>query len=256
MVIRELGQYAMNSASTSPPSVKPTMETTFRRTPLPLRARARWQDTNWIGKPLDSAHWGIDVLDDGRLHCWIEHEIVEGVSPAMLAWWFGHLEGSMEFEGRRVERYRVWHPRDHIAVRYAKRNANGTIGVGSVLHIREMLGGDPRYAIDTLSEIHRLDEGGFEHRPTWRGFTIARMAYTFEASRMAGRDGTLYRNSLTIGVEGVAGRVINPLIRRFVFDAARAKAWIKHNIEEVGQFENFLPSLYAAEREAELRLAS
>jgi DAPG hydrolase PhiG domain len=230
---------------------------TLARTPAPLRTRTRWQDANWIGKPVSSAHWGIETLEDGRLHCWIEHELVEGVTPTMLAWWFRNMEGTMEYQGHRVERYRVWHPRDHIAVRYAKRCANGEVGVGSVLHIREMLGGDPRYAIDTLSEIHRLDEGGFEHRPTWNGMTIGRMVYCFEHAREGAVEGavegTRYRNSLTIGIEGALGRLINPLIRRFVFDTARAKAWIKHNIEEVGQFENFLPELYATEREKELR---
>jgi hypothetical protein len=32
-----------------------------------------------------------------------------------------------------------------------------------------------------------------------------------------------------------------------VFDEARGRAWIKHNIEEVGNFEAFLPELCAIE---------
>lgn len=61
-------------------------------------------------------------------------------------------------------------------------------------------------------------------------------------------EGTLYRNSLTVGVEGKFGRPINALIRRFLFDEARGLAWIKHNIEEVGNFESFLPQLYESEK--------
>lgn len=30
-------------------------------------------------------------------------------------------------------------------------------------------------------------------------------------------------------------------------DEARGRAWIQHNVEEVGNFESFLPQLYAAE---------
>jgi hypothetical protein len=36
-----------------------------------------------------------------------------------------------------------------------------------------------------------------------------------------------------------------------VFDEARGRAWITHNIEEVGNFETFLPKLYAVEGSVE-----
>lgn len=60
-------------------------------------------------------------------------------------------------------------------------------------------------------------------------------------------EGTIYHNSLTVGARGVIGRLVNPLIRRFSFDETRGHAWIKHNIEEVGNFESFLPELYATQ---------
>jgi hypothetical protein len=59
--------------------------------------------------------------------------------------------------------------------------------------------------------------------------------------------GTRYHNSLTVGTQGFAGGIVNPLIRTLAFDEAHGRAWIKHNIEEVGNFEAFLPQLYAAE---------
>jgi hypothetical protein len=48
--------------------------------------------------------------------------------------------------------------------------------------------------------------------------------------------------------EGLVGKLVNWVIRTFVFDEARGRAWIKQNIEEVGNFESFLPKLYAIER--------
>jgi hypothetical protein len=203
-------------------------------------------DIPWTCKPVESARSGIEVLPDSRLRCWIEHEVVRGVTPAMLVWWFKHLEGEIEHAGKRAPRYRVWHPRDHIAIEYATRNSDGSIGVGCVIHLTEMLGANPDYLIDVYSEITELDETGFAHRPRMHGLQLARMDYAFEA--VAG--GTMYRNSLTVGATGLLGRVINPLIRRFVFDDARGRAWIKHNIEEVGNFESFLPRLYMAEENA------
>lgn len=197
---------------------------------------------SWMPKPVDSARSGIEVLPDGRLRCWIEHDVLRGITPHMLDWWFRHLEGDMEFEGRRVPRYRVWHPLDHVAVSYARRLADGSVGVGAQIHIVEMLGADPRYRVDVFSDIVRLDEGGFGHRPRWHGVHLAAMDYHFEAVE----GGTRYVNSLTVGLAARWARPLNALIRRFVFDGARGKAWIRHNIEEVGQFERFLPALFAS----------
>jgi len=195
----------------------------------------------WAPKPVSSARSGVDLLDDGRVHCWIEHETVRGVTPAMLVWWFRNIEGDMDHQGQRVPRYSVWHPADHVRFRYVKRLPDGSIGPGSVFHITEMLGARPEYLVDTFTDVTRLDEGGFAHRPRFHGIRAARMDYEFEAVT----GGTAYRNSLTVGFEGWLGRLLNPLVRRFVFDQARGRAWLKHNIEEVGQFEAFLPQLHA-----------
>jgi hypothetical protein len=207
-----------------------------RQPPTPI-------DIPWTCKSLDTARWGVETLGDGRIHCWIEHDLLHGVTPAMLVWWFKHLEGDMEYAGRRLNRYRVWHPRDHVAVEYSRRNADGSIGVGCVIHLTEMLGANPRYLIDTHTEIVKLDEQGFAHRPRFHGLRLAEMDYEFTPTAA----GTLYRNSLTVGARGVAGKLLNPLIRTLLFDKARGRAWVKHNIEEVGNLESFLPDLYAAE---------
>ena len=60
-------------------------------------------------------------------------------------------------------------------------------------------------------------------------------------------ESTLYENWLIVGAAHGCKRILNPLIKRLVFDRSRGLAWIRHNIEEVGMLENILPSLYAAE---------
>lgn len=200
-------------------------------------------DIPWTCKSIDTAQSGFEILRDGRVHCWIEHEVIRGVTPRMLVWWFKHLEGDLLYDGGRLNRYRVWHPRDHIAIEYSRRNADGSIGVGWVIHLTEMLGANPDYLVDVHTEIVQLDEQGFAHRPRFHGLHLARMDYEFQATD----SGTLYRNSLTVGAPGIAGKLVNGLIRTFMFDEPRGRAWIKHNIEEVGNFESFLPGLYAAE---------
>lgn len=205
-------------------------------TPKPLKI-------NWLRKSVESAKAGMETLPDGRLRCWIEHEIIRGVTPKMLVWWFSHLEGEVEIEGKKYDRYRVWHPEDHVFLEYAKRNLDGTIGVGSVIHLAEMLNANPKYLVHIYTEIKKLDETGYIHQPSMHGLKIAQMDYEFEAAE----DGTLYKNSLTIGFTGLLGKIFNPLIKKFIFDEARGKAWIRHNIEEVGNFEFFLPKLYQRE---------
>ena len=195
-------------------------------------------------KTLGSADTGAEHLADGRVRYWIRHDLLRGVTPAMLAWWFAHLEGDIVFDGRRYNRYRFWHPRDHVHASYAIRRPDGTVGPGAAIRLIEVIGRDPRFLVDTVSHIERLDEGGYVHSPEFHGMRgLARMEYAFE--RVAG--GTLYENSLTVG--GAAGwrRLLNPLVNRFGFGAEQGRAWLRHNIEEVGMFENFLPSLYRQE---------
>jgi hypothetical protein len=60
--------------------------------------------------------------------------------------------------------------------------------------------------------------------------------------------GTRYDSTLTIGiaVPGLSG-VVNPLIHRTLFPEAMGRAWLKHNIEEVGLLEHIVPRLYPGE---------
>ncbi len=197
----------------------------------------------WTMKPLSSAATGMDLLDDGRLHLWIRHDVLHGVTPEMLVWWFQHMEGDMEVEGRRHPRYRVWHPRDHVAFRYERRPPSGVIGPGAIFHIVEVLGRNPDWVVDIHTHVRKLDPEGFEHRPhLLRGLVeFARMDYRFE--RVPG--GTRYENSLTVGREGQ--RWFNQWLRPRAFPDNKGAAWLLHNVEEVGNFEFFLPALYAQE---------
>lgn len=198
----------------------------------------------WGLKPMGTARFGIDTLPDGRTRYWIRHGVLAGVTPRMLAWWFAHLEGDVIVEGRPINRYRVWHPYDHVHASYSKRLADGSVGPGAVIRLKEVLGANPRFVVDIHTEIEKLDEEGFIHNPVVHGVRgLARMEYTFRRVP----DGTLYENCLVFGVPGRVGRWLRPLIERVAFPPGKGEAWLRHNIEEVGMLENFLPALYRAE---------
>lgn len=220
----------------------------FADASLPLPARyaglPRALDLPFPLKPVSSADTGVETLPDGRMKYWIRHDVVRGVTPSMLSWWFRNLEGTIEFAGRRYNRYRFWHPQDHVHASYARRLRDGTVGPGAEIRLIEVLGRNEKFVVDTVTHIERLDEGGFVHNPEIGGRTgLARMEYTFTPVP----DGTLYENCLIIGTSRPVLRLANPLLARLAFDDAHGRAWLRHNIEEVGMFENFLPVLYRQE---------
>lgn len=231
----------MFAAPVSPSPLKagnaPAYPATHARPPEPLRLP-------WALKPLGSALYGIEQRPDGRLCYWIRHDVIKGITPRMLVWWFSHLEGDVEIEGRRINRYRAWHPFDHVHASYARRRADGSVGPGAVIRLREYLGGNPAYEVDITTEIEKLDEEGYIHNPILHGVSgLARMEYRF--TRVDG--GTLYENCLLVGGQGGWRHTITPLMHRFGFPHERGIAWLRHNIEEVGQLEHFLPGLYRQE---------
>ncbi len=216
-----------------------TYPTSFRGVPSPV-------PLPWGLKSFGSAASGVDELPDGRTRFWIRHEVLKDVTPRMLAWWFAHLEGDVVVGGRRIHRYRVWHPYDHIHVSYARRRGDGTVGPGAVLRIKEILGGNPNYLVDITSEIEKLDEEGFIHNPVVHGVRgLARMEYSFRAVP----GGTLYENCLVLGARHPMLRVLHPVVRWLAFPQGKGETWLRHNIEEVGMLEKFLPDLYRKETE-------
>ena len=69
------------------------------------------------------------------------------------------------------------------------------------------------------------------------------MDYSFTS--VAG--GTRYANSLTVGIDRPAllRPLVNQAIRPWLFPEDMGRAWLTHNVEEVGNFQFFLPALYA-----------
>lgn len=212
--------------------------------PLSFRGLPSPVPLPWGLRPLGSAAHGCDELADGRARFWIRHQVLKDVTPRMLAWWFRHLDGFVEVGGRRIHRYRVWHPYDHLHVGYARRRPDGGIGPGAVLRIKEILGGNPKFLVDVTSDIEKLDEEGFIHNPVVHGVRgLARMEYAFR--EVPG--GTLYENCLLVGLRHPAWPSLSRVVQWLAFPQARGEAWLRHNIEEVGMLERFLPDLYGRE---------
>lgn len=197
----------------------------------------------WKMKPIESAQTALKHLPDGRVELTIIHDVLKGITPQMLYWWFSNIGGEMEYRGKVYNRYRVWHPYDHIHWSLAKPGPYGKAEAGAVFHIVEAFGRNPKYAIDVREVVEKLDETGIRLSNRRGGFEVSNLEHTFTAVP----SGTLYRSRLLIGAEHPLLRsLFNQLIRPQVFPDQMGRAWLKHNIEEVGNFEFFLPQLYTS----------
>ena len=213
--------------------------TTPKWVPLPPRP------FGWAMKPLDSAEIGAKVLGDGRLELDIRHDIVKGVTPAMLGWWFRNIEGTMEHMGQTYPRYQVWHPIDHIHCDLARRAPDGTAGPSARYHIVEAFGGNPDFLVDSVADIAKNDDTGVTLTVRKFGLEVVRVEHTFTPVP----EGTLYGSKMQVGTKAILARfVVNRWVRPRLFPDALGRAWLAHNVEEVGNFEFFLPALYAASK--------
>ena len=213
------------------------------RLPLPPPRRLPWPL-----KPLSSAGTALRYDARGRMVMTIAHDRLAGLTPEMLAWWFRNIGGGMEVDGQVLDRYLVWHPFDHILWELANRLPGDAVGVGSRFHIVEAFGANPQCQVDVVETVVRLDASGITLIGRMGGIEVTRLDHDFIATE----GGALYRSTLRVGV-GLAllGPMLNPLVHRLVFPEAMGRAWLKHNVEEVGLLEHIVPRIYPADGAAE-----
>ena len=207
-----------------------------RRLPIPPPRQLPWPL-----KPLESAVTSLGYDRYRRMVMTIEHDVVAGLTPKMVEWWFRNIGGDIEIEGQVLNRYLAWHPFDHILWELANRLPDGFVGVGSRFHIVEAFGANPDHYIDIVDEVVRLDQTGITLVGRSLGIEVSRLTHDF----IAAPGGTLYRSTLTIGV-GLPGlgKLVNPVMHRTLFPEAKGRAWLRHNVEEVGLLEHIVPLIH------------
>lgn len=200
---------------------------------------------NWIRKPLSSARTRFSTLPFGSFELTIEHDLIRGVTPEMLLYWFQNIGGLITIDGRNYPRYLIWHPIDHIHWELAKPAPGGGAGVGARFRIVEAFGGNLNHLIDSVEEVIKLDIDGITLIRKVAGMEVFRLAHRF----IKVPAGTLYRSRMQVGAENRLGQwLLNPFLHRLVFTREMGHAWLKHNVEEVGNFEYFLPEFYRTQR--------
>lgn len=167
---------------------------------------------------------GYFRMDNGQWKITANHTI-PGVLPSMIDWWWDHIDTT--------ERYRLWHPRDHVSFRWLVPPSNGH--VGAVQQVEEFLNGTP-------------DEP----------FTLT---ITWEDPAQASAE---YDHVLLASGEDVSGLLKARLMHEYTVISGgtqtRSHFWFpglapeaeiaalyEHNKQEMSNFSAFLPWLYRAE---------
>ncbi len=149
----------------------------------------------------------------------VEHEL-HGVTPEMIDWWWDNIDTT--------ERYKLWHPEDHKSFEWEVSPKEGH--VGAIQNIVENIGfptmlrirwEDPSQSPIPIEYSHALVGSTLDHDDmpmTW-------LLHEYEKFE----NGTKLRTTFRL-----PAKIPKPLI-----EAIR-----KHNLEEISEFENFLPELY------------
>ena len=217
------------------------------------------RDFGWQLKPTESSHFAIHERDNGQFCVVLNHALIRGVRSEMLHWWFLHfpklrvrLFDVPGYDNTQVPAYLLWHPIDHYAAQLSGRLGPGeTSRAGAKITIREAMQYDKhawKYPVDATLKIFYVGEDGWamgRSLPVLGPVMMLRIHFK-DVVEGGAHVGVHYHYEVVIGLSGE-----NPLARQ-VNKKVSAKfgpeffaAWHRHNVIEVGVFENFLPPLYA-----------
>jgi hypothetical protein len=191
-------------------------------------------------RSVDTATVRYTAAPHGRRRITIDHRPLPGITPEMLLDWFTHLDGTMVYGDSVVDRYLAWHPVDHIRWELARQAPTGGAAEGARFRMVEAFGGRPEFTIDEVACVEKLDETGIRLARRIAGVAVFQLEHTWSA----GADGVHYVTVMDLGVRSPLLSPVNEIVRQR-FPEEKVDAWVKHNIEEVGQLEYLLPMLSA-----------
>jgi hypothetical protein len=146
---------------------------------------------------------------------------LKGVTPEMIDWWWDHIDTT--------ERYKLWHPRDHKSFKWEVSPMNGH--VGTVQLIIEKIG-----RISTMMRIRWEDP---------KSVPISTIYSHVLAGSIIDKNYKPYSWLVHEYEEIPTGARIKSTFKL----PAKTPQWFlralrEHNIEEISQFQEFLPSLF------------
>jgi hypothetical protein len=199
------------------------------------------RDLPWQLPDYRLAEMGSEVLPDGKIRAYVEHFFLEGISPAMVMWFYQQLPiATVQYQGRTLPLYHIFHPSEHGTLRVLEPAPDGSPGMalGAMIQRDEWFG---PYDSRGAARIEEFSEEGMLAVPMAAGLRFGEVRHSLRSER----GGTAYRVDTLIGSDvPLLGPVINYYLRTAVFHPAMIEQWQRHQLEEVASLQFFLPQLY------------
>jgi hypothetical protein len=186
-----------------------------------------------------TAQTHVASFPGSRMRVTIDHLPLRGVTPAMLSWWFRHIGDATVYAGETMPGYLAWHPLDHIHWSLARPAPDGGAGEGARFRIVEAFGRCEEFYVDTTDTVEKLDDTWIRLVRRVLGSPVLQLEHTWSASE----HGTHYVSVLDVGSRSRLLRPVNRFLTTQVFPESLLRAWVRHNIEEVGYLEHLLPEV-------------
>ena len=193
-----------------------------------------------------SATTQVQSFPGSRRRVTIDHHPLAGITPPMLLWWFRHIGDVTTYAGETISGYLAWHPLDHIHWELARPARGGGPGEGARFRIVEAFGRREEFYVDTTDTVEKLDTTGIRLVRRIMGAPVLQLEHTWSASPQ----GTHYVSVLDIGARSRLMAPANKYLTTRVFPEPLLRAWLVHNIEEVGYLEHLLPEVIAQRPDA------
>lgn len=190
-------------------------------------------------RTVDSARSRVELLPRHRLRATIDHQPLAGITPEMLLWWFRHIGDPTTYAGQEIPGYLAWHPLDHIHWQLDRAAPHGGAGEGARFRIVEAFDRRQEFYVDTVEAVEKLDETGIRLVRRLAGIPVFQLEHTWSACAR----GTHYVSVLDLGARSPLLGLVNRYLLTRVFGERMARAWVVHNVEEVGVLEHLLPDV-------------
>ena len=222
-----------------------------------------FREFGWRLKEIESTTFQIKSHpENGQMVIILNHPIVRGVSCSMIHWWFQHfanlkirLKNVGNYgDGDVVPAYFLWHPKDHFGATLLDQVEDGKYHVGARIHIQEAMSFDKyerKYLVDDATTCWYLRNGTFGGQGMGVNLPFGSWILSSRICWEDVKDGEIdvgvhYHYEMTIGIANkLFGKWINPILKyKKGISEEWYREWNRHNVIEVGTFENFLPRLY------------
>jgi len=184
----------------------------------------------------------VEYTAEGTLKIQVDHALLPGVTPAMVAWFYRILPiSTLEYQGVTYPLYHFFHPTEHGTIWIADAASDGQpgMGQGAVVARDEWFG---PYDSRGAARLTSFSDVGMVAEAQVAGINFVTIRHSFTAAE----GGTQYRLEALIGNDlPLIGALLNLYLRTQVYHPAMVKEWLRHQVEEVGSLPFLLPQIYA-----------